>query len=161
MSYLGIDPGKNGGIVVIDPDDDYVDYRVIPSTELDLGLLLKDMNDNYFIDFACIEKVSSSPQMGVVSAFTFGRGYGSLITAVSMLEIPLELVRPQVWQRYLKIPPRKVKRETRPQFKKRLRAEAQRLFPKLSIWKEKKSLGKQKAICDALLLAEYCRRTNR
>ena len=50
---------------------------------------------------AYLEAVSSSPQMGVVSAFSFGRGYGNLEMALTAAGIPFERVRPQVWQKAL------------------------------------------------------------
>lgn len=151
--YLGIDPGVSGGFVVIYENGD-IDFKRMPETELDIWTWIKGIVVGGFTTEACLEQVSSSPQMGVASAFTFGRGYGGLKMALTAAQIPFVLVTPQVWQKGLKIPPRK-KTEPKPKFKDRLRAFAQRLYPDLEVWK--KTLGEQRAVCDALLIAHYCK----
>jgi len=90
------------------------------------------------------------PKQGVSSTFKFGRGYGFLRGCLVALGIPFEDVTPQTWMRALNVPPRR-KNETKAQFKQRLRGVAQQLFPS-----EKITL----ATADALLIAEYCRRTS-
>ena len=128
----------------------------IPLLQLDLSLWNQI---NWFHDQNCIaviEKVTSSPQMGVASSFKFGCGYGKLLMALTAAGISFREVRPQVWMRALGIPPRKVKKETQLQFKDRLRGVAQQMFPGLSLWEE--TLGEQRAVCDALLIAEYGRK---
>lgn len=153
MIYIGIDPGKQGGIAVIDGDD--VECIEMPSTEGDLWDEIKVLRScPEFTPVACIEHVTTSPQMGVTSAGTFMYGYGGLRMALLAAEIPHQTVRPQVWQKGLKIPPRK-KTEKTNQWKDRLRSEARRLYPKLNIWCA--GLGAQRAVSDAILLAHYCR----
>jgi len=77
----------------------------MPDTLQDLWELIRDITNfpRSAIDGrkykAYIEQVSSSPQMGVVSAFSFGRGYGNLEMALTAAGIPFERVRPQVWQK--------------------------------------------------------------
>lgn len=151
--YIGIDPGKKGGLVFLDGSE--VHYQPMPTTERDLWTLIGYIEADAK---AVVEHVTTSPQMGVVSAGTFMYGYGQLRMALTAAGIPYEPTRPQVWQKYLQIPPKNKKKENDRQFKERLRAKAQQLFPKLPIWTEPKSVGKQLAICDALLIAEYCRR---
>jgi hypothetical protein len=77
--------------------------------------------------------------------------------ALTSAGIPFEPIRPQAWQKALGITPRK-KTESKPDFKNRLRAKAQQLYPSLPLWSEPKSKGKQLALCDALLIATYCKR---
>jgi len=101
--------------------------------------------------------------MGVTSAFTFGRNCEMPSAMLSALGIPYEEIRPQVWIRYLNIPSRKKDRsgkggETTAEWKNRLRAKAHQLFPRLDLWQETKRI--QYAVCDALLIAEYCRRVH-
>jgi hypothetical protein len=85
--------------------------------------------------------------------FNFGWNYGSLRMAMIASGLPFEDVPPQVWQKALKIPSRKKEgrqyKETKAAFKNRLKAKAQQLFPRVYI---------TLATCDALLIAEYCRR---
>ncbi len=149
--FIGIDPGKSGGIAVLD----FKGPRVfkMPDTPRDKWDLFQDVlvgsNVRTFIrKFAYVEKVSTSPQMGVKSAGTFMQGRGELLMALTAAGIPFEEVLPSKWIRGLGIPPRK-KEETSSVWKGRLRTKAQQLFPDLDI----KLWG-----ADALLIAEYLRR---
>lgn len=156
--FIGVDPGKQGGIVIIDvadPKRDRVIYEPMPPSELDLWNFLKPYAGSASI--ACLEAVSSRPGEGVVAVFTFGQGYGRLKMALTAAKIRYDTVRPQDWMKTLGITSR-AKTESKPQFKERLRVRAQTLYPDLPIWSEPRSLGRQRAICDALLLAEFCRR---
>ncbi len=178
--YWGIDPGKNGGIAIICNNRVYA--YPIPDTDLDLWRIFEahKSGDNR----AVIEYVRSSPQMGVTSAFTFGRNFGKWEGFLTAALIPFEDIRPQVWQKGLHLTPRKKHTksrmvkckkgknkgnmveqkyggETDTMFKKRVKAKAQQIFPDLPQWKVPKSEGKQLAICDALLIAEFCKRTAR
>ena len=80
--------------------------------------------------------------------FKFGRSAGLLTMALVAAGIPYEEITPGQWQKKLGIPPRK-KGEAKGVFKNRLKAEAQRLFPRIPVTLK---------TADALLLAEYARR---
>jgi Holliday junction resolvasome RuvABC endonuclease subunit len=97
---------------------------------------------------AVIEHVHAMPKQGVSSTFKFGVGYGGLRMALIAASIPFEEVTPRTWQKALGVVVRK-KTETKTQFKNRLKAKAQQLFPRESITLK---------TADALLIAEYCRR---
>lgn len=151
--FVGIDPGKKGGLVALSSSGKIVDATAMPETEL----LIAD----WFQFFQCravIEKVHSMPGQGVASMFTFGRGYGFLRGCLHCHEIPFDEVNPQAWQKELGIPPRNKKSESNARFKMRLLEKAQQLFPTYELWKEPRAKGKQLSVCDALLIAEYCRR---
>lgn len=138
--FVGIDPGQGGGIACIVSTD--VRAVAMPETERDLLDYLRDcttLSDGAIS--AVLEKVHSSPQMGVSSSFKFGCGYGRLRMALVAAGIPFDEVTPQRWQKLLGCQSRGDKNVT----KKR----AQDLFPSLRI---------THAVADALLLAEYCRR---
>ena len=139
-TIIGIDPGTNGGIAWI--CNGKACAEKMPDTLQDLWELVRDISMAEPCR-AVIESVSSSPQMGVVSAFTFGRGYGNLEMALTAAGIPFERVRPQAWQKALGCLTKGEKNITK--------AKAQEMFPALKI---------THAIADALLLAEYCRRIN-
>jgi len=148
----------------------------MPESLLDLWQWIDVWNPNYTKNpvVAVIEQVNTTPQMGVVSAGTFMHGYGTLLMGLTAAGIRFEEVRPQVWQKALGIPPRKKgtkgsvltasgKRkkvvhgaETDTQWKHRLRKKAQQLFPSLEVWRG--TIGKQLAVADAILIAEFCRR---
>lgn len=143
MTYIGLDPGKSGSICAITPTGPIV--HKMPDTDKDLLDLLKSVmfsNDGKAV--AMLEEVSSSPQMGVVSAFTFGRGYGKLEMALMAAEIPCDRVRPQVWQKAMRCLSKGNKNVTR--------AKAQELFPALKCTHN---------ISDALLIATYCERKHK
>lgn len=102
---IGIDPGANGGIAWSHEDGPRVEK--MPDTPQGVWDLIQHIvNDSAMIyrhlEFkAYIEKVHSSPQMGVTSAFTFGNGYGHLEMALTAAGIPFERVTPQKWQKEL------------------------------------------------------------
>lgn len=136
---IGIDPGKNGGIAWID-EEEVCAEKLAGKTERDVWHLIASLEEDDRT-FAMIESARSSPQMGVTSAFTFGRGFGGLRMALVAAGIAFEEVSPSVWQRYLRCLTRGDKNVTK--------RKAQELFPMLKI---------THAIADALLIAEYARR---
>jgi crossover junction endodeoxyribonuclease RuvC len=155
--FIGVDPGQQGGLVAICKG--VVGYAPMPETDRDVWEWFDEWTAAGLMSVAraVIEKVHSMPKQGIASAFTFGAGYGALRMALTAARIPFEEVTPQAWQKALAIP-KCAKTESKPQFKMRLRAKAQQLFPTLPIWSEPKSKGRQLAIADALLIAEFCRR---
>lgn len=151
MIYIGIDPGVGGAIAVIEysVDAELRERRHIcclkfkEATEADISnFILGNVTTSDEEKFAMIEKVSSSPQMGVVSAFTFGRSYGFLRGLLVSHGIPFDEVLPQRWQKSLGCLSKGDKNVTK--------AKAQQLFPAERI---------THANADALLIAEHCRKT--
>ena len=140
---IGIDPGANGAIAWIDERGKSC-VEKMPDTLQDLWELVCDITNfpRSAIDGrkykAYIEQVSSSPQMGVVSSFSFGRGYGNLEMALTAAGVPFERVRPQVWQKAMGCMTKGNKNISK--------AKAQELFP------DKKVIH---ATADALLIALY------
>jgi len=153
---IGVDPGKQGGLVCLNHDGGLRSYATMPTTELDLiqwfrgtGIKRTQMRSCY------MEKVHSMPGQGVASMFTFGVGYGGLRMAAVACGMKLIDVRPQAWQKAMGVSPRK-KSESKTEFKDRLRGMAQQLFPDSCLWTCNKKT--QLAVCDAMLIAEYGRR---
>jgi len=140
-TIIGVDPGANGGIAWI--TDGKACVEKMPDTLQDLWDLICDIHVHMRQDKqppikAYIEQVSSSPQMGVVSAFSFGRGYGNLEMALTAARIPFERVRPQVWQKALGCMTKGDKNVSK--------RKAQELFPDRKV---------THATADALLIALY------
>lgn len=148
MSFIGIDPGASGGMACL--EFGVVHCTPMPETEKDIFEWVDD--HNHETAFAVIEQVggyiAGNKQPGS-AMFKFGQSYGALRMALTAAGIPYELVTPQKWQKFLGIPGRK-KTESKTQWKNRLKGHAQRLFPKANI---------TLATADAVLLAEYCRRS--
>lgn len=143
MNYLGIDPGKSGGLALLTEEGGFIDVTKMPDTEHDLRDLLEEWR-RYHPDDGCratLEFVRSSPQMGVKSAFTFGQNFGMLRMALAAAGIPFETVTPAKWQAALGCRTGGDKNVSK--------RRAQELFPGVKV---------THAIADALLLAEYGRR---
>ncbi len=176
--YIGIDPGASGGIASIyELGGGSVGIAVVmPKTEKDLWNLMSNGLDQEDCEscFAVIEQVGGfigGPSPGS-AMFKFGMSYGGLRMALTAAGIPFEAVPPQKWQKALGIPPKKkatgtekvqltkgkhkgewrVKKtggESGTEFKNRLKAHAQQLFPNIEV---------TLSTADALLIAEYCKR---
>lgn len=148
MIYIGIDPGKSGGIAAVWPNRMICRAERMPSTEGDVLALLTQLVDAGMESggdpgcFAVLERVASSPQMGVVSAFTFGQGYGALRMALHAAGIPFDAVTPGKWQQLMGCRSKGDKNVTK--------RRAQELWPRFAV---------THATADALLLADYARRT--
>lgn len=90
--YLGIDPGQNGAIALID-DDEKLQFYFEKPTGLLLYRVIKDAKPKAVF----IEKAQTMPKQGIVSAFNYGAGFGELIAAVNICEVRYYLVAPRRW----------------------------------------------------------------
>lgn len=139
MIYIGVDPGISGGVAACDNHGHFKAWGM-PETEKDIYQMFRDLGSAKNT-CALIERVHSMPAQGIVSAFTFGKGYGGLRMAMVASFIPFEEVTSRVWQQALGCLSGGDKNVTK--------ARAQQLFPNLKI---------THAIADALLICEYLRR---
>ena len=147
MIFIGIDPGANGAMAVIQEDDTYeFPFKQISMTLI--SSMLEDYSDKRDC-FALIEKVHAMPGQGVVSTFNFGYNFGMLEGFLIGSGIPYDRVTPQKWQKDFGL--YKLPDETKTAKKNRHKELAQELFPTLKV---------THATADALLIAEYCRRQN-
>jgi len=162
--FIGIDPGVSGAIALICDDDQMVwdiptiNIELTTKTKngnkkkrnvLDLSALtdrIEEWNFTSYI-FAVIEKVSSSPQMGVASSFNFGYAFGACEMLIASKRIAYELVTPNKWKKAVGL---RVKAE-----KDESRLHAIKLFPDM---RDQLRLKKDHNKAEALLLAEYARR---
>lgn len=136
---IGIDPGKSGAVAFLSAGGVWA----VRNTETlhDIAEAIRDAVEDHDSAFAVIEKVSSSPQMGVKSAFTFGESFGALLGMLAALKVPHELVSPQRWQKAMRCLTGGDKNITK--------QAAQRLYPDASI---------THATADAIILATFCQR---
>ncbi|MEK0326404.1 MAG: hypothetical protein QQN63_11940 [Nitrosopumilus sp.] len=175
--YLGLDPGVTGGLVSL-RHGRVLEIDPMPKTEADIWKWMTGYTDTLagfevVPVFATIEWIH--PAILGVGKSSMSKLYGNYMALRAFLtaaEIPFEDVKPVVWQRAMGIPVRKPhtkKREveitkgknkgkmriqnyggeTDTQWKNRLKAKAQQLFPSKNI---------TLATADALLIAEFCRR---
>jgi hypothetical protein len=156
MHFIGIDPGKKGGLVAIQqettPD---VRFNTMPATEVEIWRWfepyssppirkIKESNGS----FAIIEKIvpafkgTGKAQM----AKLFG-SYMALRMALTAAGIKFQEVGASEMHRFLGIRARK-KTEKKTDWKNRLKSESEKRFPNLKITHN---------TADALLIAYYCR----
>ena len=144
--FIGIDPGKHGGISVLSLDGGVIDVVKMPCTAVDLYEYLSRYSDD---SFCVLERVGGMPGNGGSAMFNFGKGFGHLEMALLSLRIPFDEVTPNKWEKHYQLG--SSGKFSKREWKNRLKSKAQQLFP---------GLGKKVTLdtCDALLLAEYCRR---
>lgn len=158
--YLGIDPGVSGGWALLDPDGAVLLAMKMGDGPADIGKQPQTCKDRAFVVLqepyrihAMVERVHSSPQMGVASAFTFGRNVGAILGALAASGIPVDEIQPKAWQKIMGVVyPTRPKGDKTPRDKNVTKRRAQQLFPNLTV---------THALADALLLAECARRIDR
>ena len=154
MIYIGIDPGASGGMAALSMTGPPWSVEKMPPTERDVWEWFISQIGKHASSYdkgcvAVIEKVGGyvgEAQPGS-AAFKFGASYGGLRMALIASGISFDEVTPQTWQREFAL--KRAKDETKTQWKNRLKAKAQQLFPQETV---------MLATADALLIAEYCRR---
>lgn len=140
--YIGIDPGKSGGLCVI--EDDFIRAYACPDNVKDMALLFAmaiSVNKTKTV-VAYIEKVWARPTDAKGSIWKFAENYGSWKGIAGAYEIDLIAVAPQVWIKYYNTP--KLDKTRR---KRYLRDKARAMYPSL-----KKVTLKT---ADAILIAAY------
>lgn len=103
----GIDPGASGALCLFDGYEGVVECFDMPVVEINkkrqvnaaavVGILRQQEAPVW------IERVGARPGQGVTSMFNFGRSYGTIIGIVAALEMPVNFVTPQEWQKKLKV----------------------------------------------------------
>lgn len=142
MLVVGIDPGAKGAMVAM---DEHGHVEISPLTE-NFAIHVAEfvVARAYFF----IESVTASPQMGVVSAFTFGKEYGRLLGVLDTIVKEYVKVKPQLWQGRLSLsfPGQAIDYREK---KKRCYEAAKKMFPNVKVTRDN---------ADAILIAEYGRR---
>ena len=146
---VGIDPGKNGGIAVIDNDDGTV--MLSPYSDealLKTAKMLNCFEPNVAGAVCCLEKVGAMPKQGVVSTFNFGASYGYIKGVLESFRIPYQEITPQKW-----------KKEFGLNSDKAASVEVcRRLFPNVNLLATPRCKKAHDGMAEALLMAEYARR---
>lgn len=177
MIHIGIDPGIAGAVCELDSTTRTVRFFDTPIVQVKSGKTMKNMlNIPECVALlralseggnvkATIEKVSPMPGMpgrsfaaanpgkpqgmGVTSAFSFGKGYGIWLGILSALAIPFEEAHPLTWKKTMMADMGKEKDASR--------VKAMQLYPATA---SGLTLKKHHGRADALLLAEFGRRTH-
>ena len=144
VTWIGVDPGKNGGIAVIPPGPlSLAQASKMPDTPRDTYDLLADLATKWPDSRCIIERTHSTPQMGVRSAVSFGENRGLLIMGLVATKISFTEVTPAKWMRSLSCMTGGDKNITK--------RRSQEIFPHLRI---------THAIADSLLIAYFGRFTD-
>ena len=98
---LGIDPGVNGALALLDTDTRRVTCHDMPGTTEALHDLLMSLP---VVKLAVLEQLHAGPKMGATSIARMFEGYGILKGALAWLSIPTQTVRPSQWKPALNIP---------------------------------------------------------
>lgn len=147
MYFIGIDPGKSGALAVIDDEGDV--WNTETFSENGYASILSEMS-NVGIVKVVLEHVGAMPGQGSVSMFNFGANFGFIKGLLAANNLPYELVRPQKWKRMFSCTSDK---NTSVDV-------AHRLFPNVDLRRTTRCSKPHDGIAEALLMAEYCRRTN-
>jgi hypothetical protein len=148
MYHLGIDPGKSGGLALISSETIMLWAEIMPDNLLDLKEVLEAARECGRVH-AWLEKAQVFPKQGIVSAFNYGKHFGELCSALTMLEIPYTLVSPVTWTKkmHLGVGVKDPKKKTL--------AIARRLYPKEKFLATDRSSVPHNGIVDAIVIARY------
>lgn len=161
MRILGIDPGLDGGIAMMDGSRlsmelGRISIEPMPTTggtkrSVDGGslcVLLRGWIIDKPIDHVFLERVGAMPGQGVTSMFNFGEGYGVIKGVLSALHIPYTLVSPQKWQNAIGVAKSK-------DTKGAAATRAAQLFPGVDFRASARCRKPHDGMVDAALIAAY------
>ena len=153
MIVVGIDPGLNGAIAVLQ------DKKVLSITDMPVmadgkknkrqlnnaqlaEILRKNTSEGDEISIV-VEQVNAMPGQGVPSMFNFGQTFGAIKGVCAALQLPIFFVRPSKWKKYF---------ELINSSKDSSRTKAIEMYPNLS-----DQLAKKKDVnkSDAILIARF------
>lgn len=143
MIYIGIDPGKNGGIAVIKSDKTRAHVYSEEYLLLVLGYYAEDKQVVCYL-----EHVHAMPKQGVSSTFNFGMNFGFIQGVLKAYGIPYELVTPQKWKKEFSCT----------SDKNTSISVCKRLFPNVNLKATDRCKKDHDGMAEALLIAEYGRR---
>lgn len=177
--YIGIDPGKTGGIVVLSQGGEVVSFHQIPKIGKDIDTdefaaifkrIIEDCVTFGATPHACIEKVHAL--FGASAGSTFGFGYcvGLIDGVVKMGQIPFTKLQPKEWQKIvwqtdeIEREPDKISKTGR-KVAGKVRTKIvslkafKRIFPSVD-FRTGRMKNQPDGLVDAILIAEACRRLN-
>lgn len=150
--WLGVDPGKSGGMCVLFEDGgvEFIDWPKSNSCH-DIYPAVRRAIQGHEVVMAAKEKVSAMPGQGVRSMFSFGENNGAWKMLLAVLRIPYVDPTPQQWQKNL------VRKSDHAEPKQRAYLAAVRLYPQHAELLRGPQGGLKDGRCDSLLLAHFVR----
>ncbi len=153
MKIIGIDPGLNGAIVIMENNKvlSVFDMPVMSEgkknkRQLNSAQLVRIIKENTLANDdinVVVEQVNAMPGQGVTSMFNFGQTFGAIKGVCAALELPIFCVRPAKWKKHF---------ELINASKDSSRTKVIEMYPTLS-----NDLAKKKDVnkSDAILIARY------
>ena len=155
MIIIGIDPGLNGAIAVLENNKvlNIFDVPVMPEGKKNkrqinsaqlvkmLEEIIKNLDKNEVT--VVVENVSAMPGQGVTSMFNFGQTFGAIKGICAALSLPIFFVRPAKWKKHF---------DLINSSKDASRTKAIELYPTIS---DKLSKKKDVNKSDAILIARF------
>ena len=153
MKIIGIDPGLNGAIVILENNKvlSVFDMPVMSEgkknkRQLNSAQLVRIIKENTLANDdinVVVEQVNAMPGQGVTSMFNFGQTFGAIKGVCAALELPIFFVRPAKWKKHF---------ELINASKDSSRTKAIEMYPTLSnVLAKKKDVNKS----DAILIARF------
>lgn len=160
MIFIGIDPGLNGGVALLEPGQQPIELHVMPTIagkDYDVqalkDILKAPLNKGAGV-LVTFEQQHALPGQGLTSTLQTGKGYGILLGLIAGLDIPHQIISARVWQKEL-FTGVAGKLDT----KAKSEIIAKRLFPYADFRRSKLAKKNHDGITDAACIAEYGRRS--
>lgn len=157
MHFIGLDPGKDGAICLLDPSVDHPYFISLNPDKHSASNVVNTLTAmlEYSDDCAiALELVHSLGGMSAKSNFTFGGMFWRARTILDCLRITYELVTPKDWQQSVGVPA-KCDRDPDAQLKQIVADMAAKLYPTAALWGPRGGLKDGRS--DALMIAHYLR----
>lgn len=164
-AYIGIDPGKSGGIAVLKEDGHLLLYTIPKIGKLvdlkEIASILGGFNKE-FESFFALENVHSLPGVSAKSNFSFGENKGEYRGMLVALGCSYMEVTPKGWQKvaWEGIPLMK-KANKRNDTKAMSLTAATRIWPQMSFLATTRSSVPHDGLVDAALIAYYLKCKNK
>ena len=111
MILLGIDPGIHGGFAIVAVEANGMAPRLVEAIDIPVvGTSAKERVDVIAIQewilrhgpqHAFIERAQAMPKQGASSGFKYGRAVGAIEAVITCCEIPLTIIEPTAWKKFL------------------------------------------------------------
>ena len=145
--YLGIDPGKKGGLALLTATGTVISTMRMPDGKVRILDVISTLKKEHAGLIMVVEQSQPMPKQGIVSAFNYGRHFATFEDAAILLKIVYHTVTPAVWKRAMQL-----SKDKNDSF-----AACRKLFPDVDLIPQ--GCRKQHdGIAEALLIAEYRRR---
>lgn len=149
-AFLGVDPGKHGGLALLSDSEVIVTPMIVAGKDIDLDAIAEWI-DTHTMDMqevvACIEKVGAMPGQGVTSMFSFGFNTGVVHGILATFQIPRYMVMPNKWKTSVLAGTKKDK-DAAIEF-------CRRVFPTVSLLESTRSRRPHSGMADAICIAYY------